>query len=119
MLLISVIGCVVGTLMSKPVDEEILKTFYKNVKPWGFWGPIKAKVLADDPNFKPNVNFKADMLNVFIGVVWQTSLVILPIYIVLQQGMPIVVTALIAIITSVLLKKLWFDKLPNDAVVIR
>ena len=100
--------------MTKPVDEEILKTFYRNVKPWGFWGPIKAKVMAEDPSFAPNSNFKADMLNVLIGVVWQTSLVILPIYIVLQQGMPIAVTAVIALVSSVLLKKLWFDKLPSD-----
>lgn len=114
MLLISVIGCVVGTLMTKPVDEEILKSFYKNVKPWGFWGPIKAKVMAEDSSFEPNANFKSDMLNVLIGVVWQTSLVILPIYIVLQQGMPIAITAVVALISSVLLKKFWFDKLPVD-----
>ena len=49
-----------------------------------------------------------------IGVIWQTSLVILPIYIVLQQGMPIAITATIAIITSIILKKTWFDELPQD-----
>jgi len=114
MLLISVVGCVVGTLMTKPVDEEILKSFYKNVKPWGFWGPIKEKVMAEDPSFVPNSNFKSDMLNVLIGIVWQTSLVILPIYIVLQQGLPIAITATIALLSSVLLKKFWFDKLPID-----
>jgi len=77
MLLIALIGCVVGTLMTKPVDEEILKDFYKTVRSWGFWGPIKAKVMAEDASFKPNKNFKNDAFKILVGVVWQTSLVIL------------------------------------------
>jgi len=114
MLLISLIGCIVGTLMTKPVDEEILKAFYKNVNPWGFWGPIKAKVMQENPDFQPNSNFKNDAFNVLVGIVWQTSLVILPIYLVLQEGIPLLVTATIAIISSIVLKKTWFDKLPKD-----
>lgn len=114
MLLIALIGCIVGTLTTKPVDEEILKSFYKNVRPWGFWGPIKAKVIAEDPTFIPNQNFKNDALNVLVGVVWQTSLVILPIYVVLQQGVPIAITAAIAIVSTLVLKKTWYDKLPQD-----
>jgi len=115
MLLIAVTGCVMGTLLSKPVDEEVLKSFYKNVRPWGFWGPIKAKVMAEDPSFEPNNRFKSDAFNVFVGVVWQTSLVILPIYLVLQQGVPVMITAAVAIITSVILKKTWFEKLPDTS----
>lgn len=114
MLAISLIGCIAGTLMTKPVDEDILKEFYRTVKPWGFWGPIKQKVMLEDPSFEPNQNFKSDAMNVFIGVIWQTSLVILPIYIVLQQGVPILIAASIAIVTSIILKKTWFDKLPKD-----
>lgn len=113
MLLLALIGCIAGTLLTKPVDEEILKRFYKTVNPWGFWGPIRDKVLAEDPDFKPNSFFRRDALNVLIGVIWQTSLVILPIYIVLQQGQPILITASIAILSSVILKKTWFDKLPR------
>jgi len=114
MLLIALIGCVVGTLMTKPVDEEILKNFYKTVRPWGFWGPIKAKVMAEDASFKPNKNFKNDAFNILVGVVWQTSLVILPIYLVLLQTVPIAITAVVAIVTSLILKKTWYDKLPQD-----
>jgi len=114
MLLTSVVGCVAGTLLTKPVDEDVLTSFYKNVRPWGFWGPIRAKVIAQDPNFKPNLNVGRDAFNILIGVVWQTSLVILPIYLVLQEGTPILITAVTALVTSIILKKTWFDKLPND-----
>lgn len=115
MLLIALIGCVVGTLMTKPVDEEILKSFYRNVRPWGFWGPIKEKVMAEDPSFVPNQGFRNDAFNVIIGVIWQTSLVILPIYIVLQQVLPILITAIIAIVCTAVLKKTWYDKLPQES----
>ncbi len=115
MLLLALVGCIAGTLLTKPVDEEVLKSFYRNVKPWGFWGPVKEKVMAEDPSFEPNANFKNDAFNVVVGIVWQTSLVILPIYLVLQEGIPIAITATIAVVTSLVLKKTWYDKLPKTA----
>ena len=39
-LLLSLIGCLAGTLLTKPDDEEVLKDFYRRVRPWGFWGPV-------------------------------------------------------------------------------
>lgn len=116
MLLLALIGCIAGTLLTKPVDEETLKSFYKNVRPWGFWGPIRDKVMAEDSSFVPNREFKRDAINVFVGVIWQTSLVILPIYLVLQQGLPLLATAVIAVVCSFILKKSWFDRLPKDKV---
>lgn len=112
MLLLSVIGCIVGTFMAPPVEEEVLKNFYKTIKPWGFWGPIHDKVVAEDPSFQKNTDFKKDMLNVAVGVVWQTALVIFPIYLVLMEGIPLAITLSIAIVCSIILKKTWYDKLP-------
>lgn len=114
MLLFSVAGCVIGTLITKPVEEDVLKQFYRQVRPWGFWGPVKAKVIAEDPSIAPNRNFKRDMFNVVVGVIWQTSLVILPIYIVLQESLAIAIVAGIALTSSVVLKLTWFNYLPVD-----
>lgn len=114
MLLISVVACLIGTYSAPPVDEEILKSFYKNVRPWGFWKPIHDKVVAEDPDFKKNSNFGRDMFNVGIGIIWQTALVVLPIYLVLMDYLPLFVTLIIAVITTLILKKTWFDKLPKD-----
>src|SRR5262249_59255 len=51
---LSVLGCLLGTLLSRPEDDAILMSFYKTVNPWGFWGPIREKVLREDPAFEPN-----------------------------------------------------------------
>lgn len=112
MLLISVIACLIGTYTSPPVDEEVLKKFYKSVRPWGFWGPVHDKVVAEDPSFVKNSNFKKDMFNVFIGIIWQTALVVFPIYLVLMQGIPLAISIAIAIVTTLILKKTWYDRLP-------
>lgn len=114
MLLIALVGCVAGTLLTKPVDDETLKSFYRTVNPWGFWGPIRDKVMLEDPDFRPNKDFKRDAFNIIVGVVWQTSLVILPIYLVLMQGVPLLVTLAIACVCTLILKKTWFDRLPAD-----
>lgn len=114
LLLISVAGAVLGTLLTKPTDEATLKEFYKTVNPWGFWGPIKQKVIAENPGFVPNKNFKRDMFNVVIGTIAQTALVALPIYLVLKQTLPLVVTIAITIVCGFILKKTWWDKLPEE-----
>lgn len=112
MLTISIIACLIGTYSSPPVDEEVLKKFYKSVRPWGFWKPIHDKVVADDPSFVKNAGFKSDMFNVVIGIIWQTALVVFPIYLVLMEFVPLGISIGIAVVTSFILKKTWYDKLP-------
>lgn len=112
MLLISVIACLIGTYTAPPAEEEVLKKFYKSVRPWGFWKPIHDKVVAEDPTFQKNNDFSRDMFNVFIGIIWQTALVVFPIYLVLMDTIPLVISIAIAVITSIILKKTWYDRLP-------
>ncbi|MBN2773734.1 MAG: Na+:solute symporter [Prolixibacteraceae bacterium] len=113
LLIISIGGAVAGTLLSKPTDEKVLKEFYRNVNPWGFWKPVREKVMAEYPDFKPNKNFKTDMFNVVLGTIAQTALVALPIYIILKQSLPIWITIIITVVCGVILKKTWWDRLPE------
>jgi len=112
MLLISLIACLIGTYTSPPVDSEVLKKFYKTVRPWGLWKPVHDMVVAEDPSFQNDSNFKLDMFNVVIGIIWQTALVIFPIYLVLMEAVPLVISIAVALLTTLILKKTWFDKLP-------
>jgi SSS family solute:Na+ symporter len=81
------------------------------VNPWGWWGPIRDKVMREDPSFVPNRDAVHDLTNVAVGIVWQLCLVTLPIYIVLHRwdwsGGIVVVLAL----TSVYMKINWYDRL--------
>jgi Na+/proline symporter len=108
---ISLIGCIAATYLTKPTDEETLKQFYRQVKPWGFWKPIHDKVVAENPNFEKNKNFKRDMMNVLIGTIWQTSLVALPMFIVFHEFVYAIITGIICVVLSIVLKKTWWDNL--------
>lgn len=112
-LLVSSIGSITGTLATAPDEDEVLKSFYKRVKPWGFWGPIKEKVKEDDATFIENKDFKRDMFNVVIGTVWQLSLVVIPIYLVIREYIPMMVGFGVLAVTSIILKKNWLDKLED------
>jgi SSS family solute:Na+ symporter len=114
LLVISVIGCLFGTLLTKPEDDEVLKTFYKRVRPWGFWGPILAKVKQEDASFEPNNDFWRDMFNVAVGIVWQISLVALPIYIVIKKFDYAAMTFAVVAVTSIILKFTWYDHLNKE-----
>ena len=110
-LVISVTGCLVGTLLTKAEDDAVLMDFYRRVRPWGFWGPVLKKVLAEDPGFQRNKDFARDMFNIAVGIVWQVALVALPLYIVIQEFARAAMTLAVVLGTSAILKFTWYDHL--------
>jgi Na+/proline symporter len=110
-LVLSLIGCFAGTLLTKPEDDEVLKDFYRRVRPWGLWGPVYRKVLAEDPGFKRNKDFPRDMFNIAVGIVWQVSLVVLPMYVVIREFQRAAITLAVILGTSAILKFTWYDHL--------
>ena len=110
-LVISLIGSIVGTYSAPPTDEKVLKDFYINVRPWGFWKPIHEKVIYEKSRLNKNSEFGRDMLNVLIGIIAQTALVILPMYIVFRQNVPIYISLVVLVICGLLLKKYWWNNL--------
>ena len=113
-LVISLAGALIGTYTTPPTDEETLKNFYKNVKPWGFWKPIHDKVVAEDPSFKKNKDFGRDMFNIVVGIIAQTALVIFPIYIVLKRMLPLGISIAIIVVCLIIMKRTWWDRLPAE-----
>jgi Na+/proline symporter len=110
-LAISLAGCLLGTLLTAPEDEEVLKSFYRRVRPWGFWGPIRDKVQRENPSFRPNPDFARDLANIVIGIAWQTSLVAFPVYVVVRRLDHALVALAVVLATSVILKFTWYDHL--------
>lgn len=111
LLAVSIIGSIIGTYSAPPTEEAVLKDFYKNVRPWGFWGPINDLLVVENPNFKKNKDFKLDMFNVAIGIVAQTVLVIIPMYIIFRQSTPAYISLAVLVVCLLLLKKFWWNKL--------
>lgn len=111
--LISLAGCIIGTYTSAPTDIQVLKKFYRTVRPWGFWKPVHELVVQEEPDFQPNKRFKLDMFNVVLGIIAQCCLTLLPMYVVLWLELPLLITCLILIVIVLILKRTWWDKLEN------
>ena len=113
LLIFGLVGSIAGTLLTPPESDDVLCEFYRTVKPWGAWGPICDKAIALDPDFAANRAFYRDMFNVAIGIVWQIGLVVMPIYLVIQQWWSMLTAFGVIVVTSWILKKNWLDKLPD------
>ena len=114
LLLLSLAGCLIGTYLTPPDDMNMLKLFYRKVRPWGCWGPVRDAVLAEDPKFPVNRNFRRDALNILIGTAVQTALVALPIYVVLRRFDGTAACLALVAVGGVILKKTWYDRLERD-----
>ncbi|MBI1933114.1 MAG: Na+:solute symporter [Ignavibacteriales bacterium] len=112
--IISVLACLIATLYTKPESDEVLIKFYKRVKPWGFWNPVLQKVKLLDPNFEPNKNFKRDISNIFVGIIWQITLMAFPVFLVIREYNSLIIALVILVITSIILKFNWWNNLEKS-----
>lgn len=110
---LSMIGCIIGTYAAPATDVEVLKSFYKNVRPWGFWKPIHKLVVKDDPSFLANKNFALDMGNVALGIIAQLCLTIFPMYLIMGMYKPLAITVALLIVIVVILKRTWWNRLED------
>jgi Na+/proline symporter len=99
------------SLATPPESDEVLKSFYRTVRPWGLWGPVFEKCRAEHPQFQRNRDFPRDAFNIVVGLVWQTSLVTAPIYLVIQHWQEMWISIAVCVVTSAVLKFTWYDKL--------
>jgi len=110
---ISTLGCLLGTFLTKPDDEKVLKSFYTSVKPWGFWKPVDRLVKKDDPGFIENRGFKRDLFNTLVGIIWQMTLVVMPVYLVIRELKNLWIALGIFLVSTIILKRTWYDRIPE------
>ena len=110
---VSVLGCVLGSLLTRPDDEEVLHDFYVKTRPWGWWGPVAKRAAEVNPAVTPNRSMGRDIANVAVGIVWQTALTVTGIYLVLQNYRALSIAVGVVLVTSVYLKICWYDRLED------
>ena len=106
----SALGCVLGTYFSQPTDMEVLKSFYTNVRPWGWWKPVYDLLKKEEQDFEKNNDFIMDMFNCLVGIIWQSSMIVLPVYFIIRDYPKTIVSLVVFLVTTVILKYTWLDK---------
>lgn len=114
--LVSAAGSIAGSLLSAPPSEEVIEEFYVRTRPWGAWSPVHARAALRVPGLRKNNDLLRDAVNVGIGIVWQTALVALPLYLVTRAWTRLSICAGVIAATSLFLKYSWLDRLAADDV---
>ncbi|HCW63756.1 MULTISPECIES: sodium:solute symporter family protein [Leeuwenhoekiella] len=105
----SLLGSFLGTYLTPPTATKTLKRFYTSVHPWGWWKPVREQ-LTEEEQVGKNKDFGLDMFNCIVGIVWQSSMILLPIYLVVRDYEKTAVSFLVFGVTSLILKFTWLDK---------
>jgi solute:Na+ symporter, SSS family len=108
----SLAAAIIVSYATKKQDETDLQHFYTTTNPWGFWKPVKALALKINPAFLPNKNFAVDTFNVLIGIEWQMSMIIMPVYIVIKEYSSALMWLGIWAVCGIVLRFTWWKRLP-------
>ncbi|MBI6115503.1 sodium:solute symporter family protein [Salegentibacter maritimus] len=109
--LFSLLGSFLGTYFTAPTSMDTLKSFYKNVRPWGLWKPVLKELQAENVKIKGNKDFGIDMLNCLVGIIWQSTMILMPIFFVVRDYPKMGASFLVFLLSSLILKFTWLDKI--------
>lgn len=110
---ISLLGCLVGTYLTRPTDNGVLRNFYRTTKPFGFWKRFRDEL--DEQTLREyRQEHRSDIISLFIAVPWQFMLYWTPMQLMFHQYVRFWVSLLILAILSVALYWFWYRNLPVE-----
>ena len=79
----SFVMCLLGSYLTRPVDRETLVAFYRSVRPFGLWGPIRrAAGPAGEASGEVGESPWRAVVNVLLGMAAITGCYLFPMYLV-------------------------------------
>jgi len=100
-----------GSLITKPTDRKVLENFYRKTRPFGLWGPFKG-ILSDEVREKMQREHRNDLLAVPFTLLWQVTLLLLPMQLVIHSFKAFGVTLVLFIIGLAGMYIFWYRNLP-------
>ena len=76
---------------------------------------FKVSAMLKDDAIETNTNFWKDMLNCLIGILWQSSMIVFPIYLLIRDYPKTWFAFGIFLITTLILKYTWLDRVNKIA----
>jgi len=109
---LSFIGTIAGSFLTKPTDMNILRDFYRKTRPFGFWKPLINELPEEEKATIKRENHN-DIWTVPIALVWQVSMFLVAMQIVLHSYRDAVWTGMVFLISSFGLYWVWYRNLPK------
>lgn len=108
-----VTGAVLGSLLTKPTDENVLINFYMKTKPFGFWGKYK-DMLDTETRAKMSKEHFNDLMALPFVIAWQYLLLLMPVLLVAGNFKQFKVVAVLFLISLAGIYIFWYRNLPKE-----
>jgi Na+/proline symporter len=106
---------VLGALITQPVNREILISFYRSVRPFGLWEPIRETVgLSDQEVSKKSENVSRTFLNIALGMIAIMGAYLFPMYLVGHWYWHALFWLFIGLTAAITLRFTWYNHLPHS-----
>lgn len=112
-IVIQLAACIIGSYAAPATNAETLVSFYKTVRPWGLWTPVREMAKQENPDIEANRNFSINMFNVALGIAGQILLTLLPMYLILSKWGALSVVAALLLIIVLVMRKTWWQRLSD------
>lgn len=109
----TLIACVVITYLTDPTRREVLSTFYRETKPFGFWGPVRERIDALELE-KVLAENRRDIAGILLAVPWQLVLFLTTMMVVTKNWGTVAILSAILLALSIGLYFVWFRHLSSD-----
>ena len=103
--------CMIGSRLGRPTDRRVLEHFYRTTRPFGFWGPLKG-VLSPDMRRATRREHVFDVLSVPFALLWQITLFLLPMQLIIGTWRAAAVTAGLCLLGLCGIIVFWYRNLP-------
>lgn len=111
---VSLIASLIGTYVGRVTEDAVLVEFYRSVRPFGAWGPIRsrANLSAEELN-DPGESTWYAIVNVTLACVAIFGAYVSPMYLVGHWHTSALIWGGISVAAMVALKITWYDHLPQ------
>ena len=110
---ITFVGSIAISYMFPATNSEDLEHFYSKTRPFGFWGPVRAK-FSDEIIAPIAAENRRDIVATFFAVPWMLFLGITPMMVVTKQWTYALICSSILLVLSVVLYFIWYKYLSKS-----
>jgi Na+/proline symporter len=112
--LASLLMSVLGALVTQPVRKDILVSFYRSIRPFGLWRPIRENAGLDVQELsKKSESASRTFVNVALGMVAIVGAYLFPMYLVGHWYTQAMFWLTLGILAAIALKFTWYNHLPQ------
>jgi Na+/proline symporter len=111
---VSLVGAVLGSLLTRPTSSDVLGTFYTRVRPFGMWAPVKAAVGELPPLGEYDRSVSRIVLNVLLALTCLVSSYLFVFFFIGHFHLQALLSGGLAVTTGIVLWFTWYRTLPQD-----